>query len=94
MDAPLKKAQATVSNYLRRIMTTLQKDLLDDIFEVTRAIQRDFPEQTALLAETTEFMAENGFGEGHSTHDLRHFLGSLKKRLAALSGPANNPSIY
>lgn len=75
-------------------MKKLQKELLDEIFETTRVIQKRFPELYKNLQETPLFLQENEPENDLSTHDFRQYLESLKKQLATFEKTAAESSIF
>ncbi len=72
-------------------MKKVQKELLEDIFDVTREIQVNHPELYKILSETPQF-TEHQYGHDISARDYKQYLDSLKRQLAAFDQAANQSS--
>ena len=73
-------------------MKKVQKELLEEIFDVTREIQLKHPELYKNLNETPLFLSEFGVAGDISPRDFKQYLESLKRQLAAFDRTANLPS--
>lgn len=69
------------------------KELLEEIFAVTREIQVKHPELYKNLSETPLFLSESELAGDLGTRDFRQYLETLKGQLASFEEAANHSSI-
>ena len=69
------------------------KELLEEIFAVTREIQVKHPELYKNLSETPLFLSENEPAGDLGTRDFKQYLDSLCEQLASFEQAAKHSSI-